>query len=167
MAVMALAGCNERRDTPPEAYAHLGDRLRARLHAHDFGFLGPCAYRLSESVIGHIPAQECYRFAPPQRFSGVWVNEYEGSRFCSGAKVDCPYGTSQTWLEWNGPLPAIFERDPERPDAYGLEFIGRRTLVAGAYGHMGGSRHYVLVDRLIRVEPVAAEKKAGPGSRPG
>jgi len=30
-----------------------------------------------------------------------------------------------------------------------LEFIGRRTLVEGSYGHMGLAKHLIVVDRII------------------
>ena len=37
---------------------------------------------------------------------------------------------------------------------YAVDFIGRRTLKRGGYGHFGVFDHEIVVDRIISIEPV-------------
>lgn len=39
---------------------------------------------------------------------------------------------------------------------YEVEFIGRRTLYPGMQGHMGMSKHELIVDRLISMKEIEA-----------
>lgn len=69
---------------PLQAYLHAADRQRA-LHPDPAN--PPCTVKTSDH--GHdelraIPTGQCYRMTPPYRMRGVWVDEYEGSRFYPG-----------------------------------------------------------------------------------
>lgn len=154
MAVIAVAGCDVQRGptTPANAYLRIRDRVAASLGIE--WMFPPCEYQ-NAVLGGRLRIERCYRMTAPQRWSGVWANEFEGSRFCPGARDSCPYRRGNNiWLDWSGPAPAEIKRDGAARPAYRLTFIGRRTLIPGAYGHMGMSKHYLLVDRVIRAEPL-------------
>ena len=42
---------------------------------------------------------------------------------------------------------------------YVIDFIGRRTLYPGHYGHMGGWNEEVLVDRIFSIKQIKAPPK--------
>lgn len=49
-------------------------------------------------------------------------------------------------------------------ELFRVEFIGRRTVYPGTYGHLGGYDHYIIADRVISIEPVKDER---PGTTAG
>lgn len=110
-----------------------------------------------------MPTDQCVKMTEPKRWKGLWRNAFEGSRFCETPATGCTDAPSdeKVWLDWNaGPEPdgALCE----------VEFIGRQTQYAGEYGHLGMSRHEIIVDRMLSIkrletgppEKTEAEKKA-------
>ncbi len=108
-------------------------------------------------VRAYIGDRACIQFDPPRVIEGVWINDFEGSRFFEGVhtlREATPRGDS-VWLTIDGKseTPAGLKR-PDR-HAYYVRFIGmaahdmhRRECFDG-YGHMGCSAGLVLVDHVI------------------
>ncbi len=102
---------------------------------------------------------QCFPMQPARRWKGIWVNEFEGSRFCPTSRDTCEYSDvgENVWLSF----PT--GRRPEDVDAHGdgtayvVEFIGRRTRDPANFGHMGTSNHEIIVDELTSIEPVRSD----------
>ena len=125
----------------------------------------PCIFHIDATTNGSLPVDQCYKMDVPRRYRGVWIDAFEGQQFI-------PNGTKEP--QWPGgdlTSPAIrkkFEQarsamiwlDVERArlghdfnNANGrrmsIDFIGRKTLYPGWYGHMGMSGSEIIVDRVI------------------
>jgi hypothetical protein len=147
--VLLASGCSPRGATSPAAYLHFRDYFRASFGSV-FGY--PCTHLTREDgvdVYESTKPQDCYRFSAARRMRGVWIDEFEGSEFFEGATSRSAVSlknNDQTWLELENHRPT--------GRAYFMDFIGRKTLVPGHYGHMGGSRNLVLINRVISVRPI-------------
>jgi hypothetical protein len=65
-----------------------------------------------------------------------------------------PDEPSGYWIELD---PAIMKADhlADCDHCYlYLDFVGRQTLVPGRYGHVGMSRHIVVIDKVLLAKPV-------------
>ncbi|MDP1025962.1 hypothetical protein Q5H91_01945 [Sphingomonas sp. KR1UV-12] len=124
----------------------------------------PCTYQIETNVIGSLPTDQCYKMEAPRRYRGVWIDEFEGQRFI-------PEGTrppewprtdpkSPGWRErfeqarlatiWLDASRINLDQKPRQRGAkWFIEFVGRKTMYPGAYGHLGMSGHEVIVDRMI------------------
>ena len=124
----------------------------------------PCSYHIDASTIGSLPTDQCYKMEEARRHRGVWVDEFEGQRFI-------PEGTnlpewpktdpkSPGWKEqferariatiWIDTSRANVDRKSRRNGARRfIEFVGRKTMFPGAYGHFGMSGQEIIVDRVI------------------
>ncbi|WP_332785682.1 hypothetical protein [Sphingomonas sp. PB1R3] len=167
MAPLILAGCGER-SVPLTAYRHPADAI-ASLVPLRFIRLYPCANHETINgidVLAAIPTDECYKMLPPRRFRGIWLSEFEGSRFFEGetnanavvAKLraerrDRRFGDEE-WLSWKTKPNSIQPLDSEQPRLMLLDFIGRRTAYRGEYGHMGASDSEIIVDSLIAAKAI-------------
>lgn len=93
----------------------------------------------------------------PRRMSGIWINDFEGSRFLpTGSKVSD--SRNRIWLDqdpWGSALPK--DASENYGKRYAVTFIGRMTVRRGAYGHFGGWTNMVLVDRLLSIHEVSAK----------
>lgn len=104
-----------------------------------------------------IPEQvdQCYGMTSARRWRGFWRYGLEDSKFCVGETPDCLSDTSgaSIWLDEDGVQRA---RPNERfaTHIYAIEFVGRRTLQAGKFGHIGTSDHEMVVDKLISLSKV-------------
>jgi hypothetical protein len=164
LLVPLVAGCDRRLKTPAKAYQDWGDRLTVATGIPFSGLDGPCVDKIEEqdgAYIYHMrPTSKCYRMTEPKRWHGIWTNEFEGSRFCEGAKSDCPYvgrdrrTQPQVWLgsehSWSQKHKALASQGT----LFEIEFVGRRTLYEGSYGHMGMSDHEIVVDRIISMRKI-------------
>lgn len=135
---------------PPEAYLRPEDQEKARCYRLDDL---PCTVERVENGITTIsgpPTDECYRMLPRQRYSGVWVNEFEGSRFYPGRSTR-PDNRDEVriWLDVERVNPATVYGL-----AYQIEFEGRRTMYPGPTGHLGSADHELIVDRMISITPI-------------
>ena len=96
----------------------------------------------------------CFEMEEPKRWKGLWLNGFEGSRFCPEPLSECAYETpgDKIWL--------TFDEANERPElddddfgkVYEIEFVGPMTALRGSHGHIGTSDHVVVVERLIRID---------------
>lgn len=151
----AQAGLDD--ELPPEAYLDPIDQLIARTGEGLPGRPFPCAREVTDGEVEYIesiPTDRCVRMLPAQRWRGLWRNEFEGSRLCPAPAHECSFHTSgdRVWLG--------FAKKPldDKTETYGglyeVEFIGRRTMYKGPYGHMGVSDHEVIADHLISMRLV-------------
>ena len=92
---------------------------------------------------------DCLRMTEPQRWRGIWRVEFEGSTFTPEGQEHC-YKTDKVgdciWLEGRAlPWPGRWACARE----FEIEFMGRKNVWPGAYGHGGISYYKIVVDRLI------------------
>ena len=91
---------------------------------------------------------------PAQRWKGLWRDDFEGSQFCPAPAKTCSFDTpgERIWLTFIDTAGV----QPRRSSGglYAIEFVGRRTLRRGRYGHMGVFEQEVLVDRVISLDLV-------------
>jgi hypothetical protein len=140
-------------EPPPEAYVDPVDREIARTHVGRPGRPAPCAREEIQNAIKVIvsgPTETCFRMLPARRWRGLWRNDFEGSQFCPAPARRCDLDSpgERIWLRTNP------DRRPDRK-LYRVEFIGRKTMYRGAYGHLGGSDHEIVVDRMISAQEVS------------
>jgi hypothetical protein len=133
----------------PFAYAKGQDRFRTSVPiALLFGT--PCEVR-EGAVSFRDPGPNCYRFSKPQRFAGVWLNDFESSVFFEGRNAlpsDLRAGDG-AWLLFPDEMLAHPDNSAlGSSNAFHIEFTGRRTAIPGAHGHGGMWQHQIIVDDL-------------------
>jgi hypothetical protein len=139
---------------PPAAYVDSVDQKIARTGKGIPGRPFPCAREKKEqgiTVIESVPTDKCVRMLPTRRWQGLWRHEFEGSRFCAVPATACDYNSKgdKVWLTY----------DPVRGKwgaLYSVDFIGRKTMYKGPYGHLGMSDHEIIVDRVMSIKMVQA-----------
>lgn len=142
----------------PEAYLRPEDQERARELRDGYYAPFPCTHEIIElgfHEVTSLPTDQCFKMTKPQRWSGVWRNDFEGSHFCLPPDRKCTHDTpgGNIWL--------TFPMQPEselqgRGGLYAVDFVGRRTLYRGMFGHMGGSDYEIIVDRVILMKELEA-----------
>lgn len=191
MAGFGIAKAGAQDLPKPEVFVRAEDQERARLFGKpcaeaDIGrgcyrFNGrllreiPCAYHVDAETMGSLPTDQCYKMEAPRRYRGIWIDEFEGQAFI-------PEGT--TAPEWPRADPASpgwreqFDRaqaatiwlDVERAKLghhrnggrkMFIDFMGRKTMYPGQYGHMGLSGHEIIVDRVISLKVCPARGVCG------
>lgn len=143
VAALAASGCSD--GTPPSAYQHLQDRFRAAT-----GLYGPC-FRTIDGQPRRLRDADCFRLREPRRIRGIAVLGFEDGRFFPGRTTMPPEREpSDLWLSIEPDIlpQELADRCSDRCNIY-VDLIGRRTLVAGRYAHMGAARHMVVVDRIV------------------
>lgn len=124
----------------------------------------PCTYHVEPGVIGYVATDQCYKLEGPRRYRGTWIDEFEGQQFIpEGTKApEWPRGDAKS-PEWKRRFDqAVAARIWLNGDRVNLghdwrqggrrvfiEFIGRKTMYSGNYGHGGMSGHEIIVDRVI------------------
>lgn len=124
----------------------------------------PCTYHIEPGVIGSLVTDKCYKMEPPRRFQGVWIDEYEGQKFIpEGTQApEWPKGDPKS-SEWrkqaDQAIAATIWLDVEHTNLRKkqqqngrrlfIDFVGRKTMYPGNYGHMGMSGQEIIVDRVI------------------
>jgi len=122
----------------------------------------PC-YR--EEVQGGVPVQVylgdrvCVDLTPPRTFVGVWIDEFEGSRFVEGARswADAQRDRRTVWLNPHDPLKRGKVSFGPRGHAYRVTFVGRQARDGNrkpleGYGHFGMGQGLVVVDEFLSAE---------------
>ena len=86
---------------------------------------------------------------------GVWANGFEEASFYPNLTTPPGEMESDLWLEvlQSTPTPkgqeGLFDIQPGKTNYILLDFVGRRTSVAGHYGHLGLAKHLIIVDRVV------------------
>ncbi|RDE04817.1 hypothetical protein [Sphingomonas aracearum] len=127
----------------------------------------PCTLHSAPGVLDSLPLDQCYKMEEPRRYRGIWIDEFEGQAFLpeGASPPERPRGdprspgwreqaerarAARTWLD----VSRTDLRHDFRPEGrrVRLDFVGRKTLYPGAYGHMGGSANEIIVDRVISAQ---------------
>ncbi|WP_375285971.1 hypothetical protein [Sphingomonas sp.] len=136
----------------------------------------PCSYRIDVRTTGSLPTDRCFKMEAPRRYRGIWVDEFEGQKFIpEGTRPrewprDEPESAgwmdrleqarlSRIWLDAS--RITVDRKSHPRGSKRFIEFIGRKTLYAGTYGHMGMSGHEIIVDRVISLRECSATGACG------
>lgn len=166
IGVSGLTSCGGAEGLPSSAYQRFSDRLKVAL-GMDHLLGGVCQTLEGDTAVG-LPADECYRVHPRQRYRGVWLNAREfGTCFVPNA-ISIPE---------DYPEDGCIELDMETRlyrQVYGdgdwnrrlmvLDFYGRQTIDRVPAGHLGMDRQYVIVgDELVSIRVLEEEK--GPPAR--
>lgn len=135
-------------------YRFGGDLVRER----------PCLYHVEADVVSSLPLDQCYKMDPPRRFRGIWIDEFEGQQFIPEGTTppEWPRGDPKSpgwrkqadlaiagsiWLDVS--RTDVRRQRQRRGGRVFVEFIGRKTMYPGNYGHMGMFGQEIIVDRLI------------------
>ena len=121
------------------------------------GLTDVCVARLRArgiAVLDAVPLHDCFVSTPPQRWTGLWRNDFEGSRFCPSPATECNGETrgDEIWLNVPTGRPAGVEEGSG--GLYAVDFIGRRTLRPGPFGHLGMSAHEATVERMMSIREI-------------
>lgn len=116
---------------------------------------------LDEVRIGGVMAwrpddPDCYEMLPAQQWSGLWEYGWEWTNFCPDPAETCDWMAKRgIWLTFADNV----ELDDNLPDGiHHIKFVGRRTKVPGNFGHANSYRHLMIVDQIISLEPVNAQR---------
>lgn len=179
--VAALCGCSDGNETPLSAYRRPADIFARAVPIVQLFGIRPCTTR--EVVGGEVrlvstPAEQCYKMLPSRRYRGIWLDEFEGSRFFEAApsaeavKIivgrDRLRGPSGEWLSWAGRIDdKVLPRKSPNSRMMVLDFVGRRTAYPGSYGHFGMSKSYIVVDRLLTARQIYLSTEEYLANEPG
>ncbi|MBM3928330.1 MAG: hypothetical protein FJ335_07720 [Sphingomonadales bacterium] len=155
LLLLSVCACSDR-SSDAASYKKPLDRFVVQL---GFGFgYAPC-YRREKDAFGEvmvfIGSEQCFRFDPPELMQGIWLDEFESSEFFPNATempAERPFSRDNIWLDFTRPEPLLAGRTGDQ--ALAIEFVGRRATFPGSYGHMGMSRHLIVVDELRSATPV-------------
>ena len=147
----------------PADFAKWEDRFKTSVPiALAFGL--PCETR-EDGVIFHNIGPDCYRFSELRDYSGIWVNQFEGSTFIEGADevpTKRPPSEETAWLQYNQAIEPsgidIFDYDEELGcypiAAYYVRFAGRER--PGGGGHLGLWGIEIWPERMVELEQLPA-----------
>ncbi len=127
----------------------------------------PCTYHIDDGSIGSLPTDQCYKMEEPRRYQGIWIDAFEGQRFI-------PTGTTPPAWPTGDPNSPGWRAQADRAQAAAIwldvervklghdfrkggrkmliDFIGRKTMFPGSYGHLGMSGNEIIVDRIISIK---------------
>ena len=148
VAVSALLASSCSNGPPPSAYKHFRDQVWAVA-----SWEMPCSRTIGGRP-DRLPDADCYRLNEPRRLRGVAELGFEADIFYPGrARLPTPDQESDLRLSLEPSLlPATIRSGCERRCVVALDFIGRRPVVEGGYGHAGFGKHLIVVDRLVDVK---------------
>jgi hypothetical protein len=150
---LTLVSCSSNADAnDPRVYAGVADRWRASFP----GLLGKPCDGVSE--------RQCYRVDQPRRMRGLWQRGLEITSFID--RDELRPATAKEAEVLVACLDSAQAEDPNAPPvtsgAYDVEFIGRKTLYPGHYGHVGACRSEIFVDRFVSLRRIG-DMSATPG----
>ena len=134
--------------TPPSAYLHWGDRLKAMLKVNGLPGPQPCMEKSGDNPVP-VEGDQCWRLEQPRRWSGLYVWTADLKVFCPAPATECPSrdGLNMSWLEFHE-RPQL----PKRAALLALDLVWRHT----AYHSDGKRMDGIVVDKLISVREVEA-----------
>lgn len=152
-AALLLPACTAKPEAPddPDAAVFL---------AENPGLTKECAAEARKNVMagGTADVENCYELTAPKRWSGLLDLGWEWSNFCPAPAAKC-YSSSE-----HGDVWTEFAHDanggPRLQDGlYEVEFVGRRTVQPGHFGHLNQYDYYMVVDRMISVRKLPEGNK--------
>ena len=141
----------------------LSDAQVQKLRADSPGITPACLEKIRLGGIEAMPdrTDQCFEMAPAKRWSGLWADNFEARRFCPTPARECGSQTPRPAI-WLSFAPGVRRDSIPTNRVYTIEFVGRRTLQQGSYGHMGMSEHEIIVDRIISISPLVAGAQPQP-----
>lgn len=133
------------------------ERLRREMVPFLDGLTPLCNARLLErgfEGLDGVPLHDCFESTPPRRWRGLWRDVFEGSRFCPWPAIRCSDAEAGPHIWLNLPQSLPLHGSSGAGGLYAIEFIGRRTLRPGRFGHFGMSDHEMTVERLISIREI-------------
>jgi hypothetical protein len=151
LSCLLLASCS----SPTKHYSDADMKL---FNAALPGMTAECRNKMQFGGIGALPedTDDCYKMSLPHRWQGLWRKAFESYVFCETPATRCkiePDADPQpayTWIEFKEPIDPRIKQAAE--GLYRIDFIGRRTVIPGNYGHLGLARHAIVVDRLLFID---------------
>jgi hypothetical protein len=141
---------------PPEAYINPIDQKIAATGQPVGDRTTPCEILIKSEErngvtyrdVERVPTDQCVRMTEPQRWRGLWRNEFEGSQFCPDARWSCSFeDRPRIWFRSNTVFPDATM--PRLGYIYEIEFIGRMTAFKGGYGHFSMYDHEIIADEIV------------------
>lgn len=134
----------------------LDDVVLRRIRTAYPGMTEACLDRIKYGGIEAMPmhVEKCFRMTSPQRWRGLWRDDFEGQHFCSSRVQVCSYEKEgeRIWITFkSGTRPT---KRSATGRVFTIDFVGRRTLLPGHHGHMGVSQHEIVVEKLISFSPI-------------
>jgi hypothetical protein len=127
----------------------VSEQAMERIQQADPGMTKECLrkIRYGEEISSRV--DDCFEMTPEQHWRGLWRDDFEGSIFCPAPAQRCNDAdpAKEIWLSFADDKSP----DGRQPDSqlYEIEFLGRRTLKPGTYGHMGIFKYEMIADRVI------------------
>jgi hypothetical protein len=113
----------------------------------------PC-FRVAEDGIWSLPARDCVPLSAQREMRGILMSGMEDSTFVAD-QPDADMRGDRVWLEMelaDALRSGVMTNENMPPHGtFAIHFVGRRSRQRGHYGHLGGSPHVVVVDRVISV----------------
>ncbi len=111
--------------------------------------------------------RKCVPLREPRTYEGVWINDFEGSRFAENT-TDANEVLAQSNRIWFNPydtlvpLPANFRA--YYGHVYRVRFVGREAVDMKrkgleGYGHFGMSEGLILADQMISIEDITPPER--------
>jgi hypothetical protein len=146
MALACASGCHQRK---PKVSEEVLSKIRAAAPGITDRCLDAIRYGGIEAMGNRV--EQCFQMTSQKRWRGLWRDNFEGSTFCAEPARDCPIANpgASTWL--TPPDNLEIPGKVEMGGLYQVEFLGRRTLYPGGYGHMGVFGQEMVVDRFISI----------------
>lgn len=121
------------------------------LTAHP-GLTTECAAKVGTNALDVASAdvENCFVHTPPQRWVGLLNLGWEWSNFCPEPAKSCGFGGGRgsIWTEFG---EGSYTGPELKDGVYAIEFVGRRTVHPGHFGHMSQYEYQMTVDRVISV----------------
>lgn len=154
----------------------MSDEQMNRVKADYPGLSEECLEKLRWGGSGALPRDQdnCFSFSNPQRMRGLWRTYFEGSLFCEAPAKTCEpreegRGAARTfivdtWFEVKDPHFRLADAAASQGDSdtqlYNIEFIGRRNIGPGGFGHLGLSKNKVIADKVLSIRRVSEDRGA-------
>ena len=116
-------------------------------------------------TIGGVPVRvyqgdrACVDLTEPREMAGIWINEFEGSRFIEGIEVaeGLTRDGKAVWFSMDDETVRPVGFQPRLGHAYRLTIVGRSAVDMDrppleGYGHFGVSPGLVLADEIVAFE---------------
>lgn len=157
---LTLNGCNNRKPA-------VSDADYQAFKTSNPGMTNQCldAYRYGGFNAWRPNDPDCYEMTPPQHWSGLWEIGWEWTNFCPDPAEECEWMSERgTWLTFA--KDAYRGSKPLDDGVYRIDFVGRRTKVAGNFGHQASYDHLMIVDRVISIQKIPGQKYTKRFSKP-